>query len=268
MPPHFLRATARLRSVPERRWSATALGTTDEPPSPSAPSHEEVASSALSRRLVAGLILLAVVLANGAFAGLGSVFEYPDILQRSPDEVLARFRADQAAVVALFTALALSSALLAPIAILLGRLAGGARGRWSIRIGVAAAAVQVAGLLRWPLIVPGLADRGDADAFETVHTLLGTVVGETLGYLLTATWTVLIVSTLARRLTGRWFSVLGLVAAALIAVGVLVPLGVPGTDLANFVGYIVWSLWLLGLAALVWRRGATPPTVGTNPPGV
>ena len=101
---------------------------------------------------------------------------------------------------------------------------------------------------------PGQASGGDTQAFETVHTVLGTLVGETFGYLLTATWTVLIVATLGRRLTRRWFSILVLVAATLIAVGVLVPLGVPGTDSANFVGYIVWSLWLLGLAALIWRR--------------
>jgi hypothetical protein len=28
----------------------------------------------------------------------------------------------------------------------------------------------------------------------------------------------------------------------------------PDTDLANFVGYIVWSIWLLALATLIWRR--------------
>lgn len=47
---------------------------------------------------------------------------------------------------------------------------------------------------------------------------------------------------------------LGIGAAALIAVGVLVPLDVPGADFANFVGYIVWSLWLLTFATLLWRR--------------
>jgi hypothetical protein len=130
-------------------------------------------------RLVAGLIVLAVVLANAAFVGLGSVFEYPDILQESADEILAEFRADEAAIIALFVTLALSAALLAPIALLLGRLAANELGRWSIRVGIAAAAVQVIGLLRWPLIVPFLADREDTDAFETVHTVLGTVVGET-----------------------------------------------------------------------------------------
>jgi hypothetical protein len=199
-------------------------------------------------------MVLAIVLANAAFVGLGSVFDYPDILQESAEKILVEFRADEGAIVAFFLTLALSAALLAPIAILLGRLVANERGRLSIGVGIAAAVVQVIGLLRWPLIVPSLADSDDTDAFETVHTVLGTVVGETFGYLLTATWTVLIISALSRRLAGRWFWWLGYTAAALIAVGVLVPLDVPGTDFANFVGYILWSVWMLAFATLILRR--------------
>ena len=206
-----------------------------------------------SRHLVVALLVLAVVLINAAFIGLGSAFDYPDILQEDADEILEKFRADEGTIVALFSMLALGAALLAPIAVILGRLAGNDLGRWSIRVGIAAAAVQVIGLLRWPLIVPGLADDNDADTFDTVHTLLGTVVGETFGYALTAVWTVLIIFALGRRLAGRWFEALGLTAAALVALGVLVPLDVAGADFANFVGYVLWSLWLLALAVLMWR---------------
>ncbi len=199
-------------------------------------------------------MVVAVVLANVAFLGLGSVFNYPDILQEPADEILAEFRDDEGTIITLFVILALSAALLAPIAILLGRLAGNELGRWSIWVGIAAAVVQVIGLSRWALIVPFIADREDTDAFETVHTVLGTVVGETLGYLLTATWTVLIIYALGQRLAGRWFTYVGLAAAALIALGVLVPLDVPGTDFANFAGYILWSIWLVVFAVLIWRR--------------
>lgn len=214
-----------------------------------------------NRRLAAALMVVAVVLSNVAFLGLGSIFEYPDILQESSAEILEKFRADETAIIALFTTLAAAAALLAPIAILLGRLAANELGRWSIRVGIAAAAVQVIGLLRWPLIVPFLADRDDTDAFETVHTLLGTVVGETFGYLLTAAWTILIIGALGRHVAGRWFSILGFVSAALIAVGVFVPLDLPGADFANFVGYVVWSIWLLAFAILIWRRPVSAHTV-------
>jgi Domain of unknown function (DUF4386) len=220
--------------------------------------------STQSRRVAAALLVLAVVLSNVAFLGLGSIFEYPDILQQSSAEILDKFRADEAAIIALFVTLAAAAALLAPIAILLGRLAGNDLGRWVIRVGIAAAAVQVIGLLRWALIVPFLADRKDTDAFETVHTLLGTVVGETFGYLLTATWTILVIAALGRRLAGRWFSILGYVAAGLIAIGVFVPLDLPGADLANFLGYILWSVWLLAFAFLIWRRPVPVGEPGTR----
>ncbi len=216
-------------------------------------------------RVAAVLMVVAVVLANVAFLGLGSVFNYPDILQDDADEILAAFRDDEGTIIALFVILALSAALLAPIAILLGRLAGNRLGRWSIWVGIAAAVVQVIGLSRWALIVPFIADREDTDAFETVHTVLGTVVGETLGYLLTATWTVLIISALGRRLAGGWFTYVGLAAAALIALGVLVPLDVPGTDFANFVGYILWSIWLVAFAVLIWRRSSVGGPAAVQP---
>jgi hypothetical protein len=209
---------------------------------------------AKQRRIAAALIVVAVVLANAAFVGLGSVFDYPDILQEDAGRILTGFRADEGAIVTYFLLLALSAALLAPIALLLGRLASNKAARISIGVGIAAALVQVIGLLRWPLIVPSLAENNDTDAFEAVHTILGTVVGETFGYLLTAAWTILIISALARNLAGPWFSWLGYAAAALIAVGVLVPLGLPGADFANFIGYVVWSVWMLVLAVLILRR--------------
>jgi hypothetical protein len=205
-------------------------------------------------RLAAALIVLAVVLVNAAFIGLGSVFDYPDILQKPADEILTEFRADQSTIVTLFVILAFASALLAPIAFLLGRLADNELGRWSIGVGIAAAVVQVIGLLRWALIVPFIADREDTTTFKRVHTVLGEVVGETFGYLLTAAWTVLIILALGRRLARRWFAYLGYAAAALIALGVFVPLDLPGADFANFVGYIIWSVWMLAFAVLIWRR--------------
>ena len=58
-----------------------------------------------------------------------------------------------------FGLLALSAALIAPLAIYLGRCLGTSRlVRASVYVGIGAAVVQVIGLLRWPILVPGLAD--------------------------------------------------------------------------------------------------------------
>jgi Domain of unknown function (DUF4386) len=219
-------------------------------------------------RLAGVLLVAAVVCANVAFLGLGSVFNYPDVLQEPPGETLTKFSADQGTIVAYFSVLALGAALLGPGAVLVGRLIGGSLGRWSARIGIAAAVVQVVGLVRWPLLVPSLADRAtdsgasagaraDAtDNFELANDVLGTAIGETLGYLLTALWTVLVIQALRGKIAGGWFTGLGLAAAALILSGVAVPLDLPGVDAANFIGYILWSAWLVALAILLWRRPA------------
>ena len=48
--------------------------------------------------------------------------------------------------------------------------------------------------------------------------------------------------------------------AALIATGIVIPLGVGGAGLTNFAGYVLWCLWLIAMAVLLWRprRAGTP----------
>jgi hypothetical protein len=144
--------------------------------------------------------------------------------------------------------------------------------RAAVGVGIAAAVVQVVGLRRWPIRVPGYASdaasadpavaAGGRDAFRTASAILGTTIGETLGYLLTATWTVLVVVALGRAFAGRWFPVLGGAAAALVLVGVLSPLDLPVVDTANFLGYVLWSVWLIAFAVVILvreRRVAAAP---------
>jgi hypothetical protein len=228
----------------------------------------------MNRTLTALLLILAAVLANVGFTALGSIFNYPDVLDAPAGAVLADFRDNQGAISAWFGVLALSAALLAPIAIGVGRLSSARAMRVAVRVGIAAAVVQVIGLLRWPVLVPGYASdaaSGDAgvaaaarDSFRTASDILGTATGETLGYLLTAAWTVLVLVALGRRYAGRWFPVLGGASAALVLVGVLSPLDLPVVDTANFAGYVLWSLWLIAFAIVILLRGrraaASPST--------
>jgi Domain of unknown function (DUF4386) len=231
----------------------------------------------MNSKLTAFLLILAAVLANVAFTALGSVFNYPDVLDEPAGEVLASFRDNEGAVSGWFSVLALSAALLAPVAIGIGRLSSQRAMRIAVPVGIAAAVVQVIGLLRWPILVPGYASdaaSGNAavaasarDSFTTASDLLGTAVGETLGYLLTATWTALVIVALGRRYAGRWFQVLGTLSALLVLVGVLSPLGLPVIDTANFLGYVLWSVWLIGFAVVILvheRRLTSPSTLGRS----
>jgi hypothetical protein len=135
--------------------------------------------------------------------------------------------------------------------------------RWAVRAGVAAAAVQVVGLLRWPLLVPGWAATAAGDdpvaaaaavqTFDTANRVLGTTVGETGGYLLAAAWTALVLAALGTAIAGRVFRAVGAVSAALILLGVASPLGLPLVDLLNFAGYVLWSGWLVVFGVvLLW----------------
>lgn len=224
----------------------------------------------MNRKVTASLLILAAVLANVGFTALGSIFNYPDVLDKSAGDALALFRDNQGAVSAWFAVLAFSAALLAPIAIGVGRMSSAKAMRIAVPVGITAAVVQVIGLLRWPILVPGYATdaassnasvaAGGRDSFNTASDILGTGLGETVGYLLTAAWTVLVIVALGRTFAGRWFSVLGSVSAALVFVGVFAPLGSELVDSANFIGYVLWSVWLIAFAVVMFvheRRAAT-----------
>jgi hypothetical protein len=229
-------------------------------------------------RIAGGLAILAPILLNVAFLLLGSSFNYPDVLDESAEKTLQEFH-DNATTISLeFGLLALSAALLAPLAIFIARGLGTGRFvRLSVWVGIGAAVVQVIGLLRWPIFVPGLADtatdaaksaaeRADAvDTFNTLGDVLGTAIGETLGYALTAIWTVLLILIFRDRQVFRAvMTILGYASAVLIAIGILVPLDAPGADVAVFVGYILWSIWLIALGVILLRRSRT----AAAPPGV
>ena len=233
--------------------------------------HRRPNGDVMNHKLTACLLIGAAVLTNVAFFALGSVFNYPDVLDEPVADVLTDVPRRTGSVAAWFVVLACSAALLAPIAIGVGRLASSRAMHVAVRVGIAAAVVQVVGLLRWPILVPGYAaDANSADpdvaqaardSFATANDVLGTTIGETFGYILTAAWTVLVVVALGRRYAGRWFQVLGAASAALVVVGVLSPLDLPVIDTANFVGYILWSVWLVSLGVLILHheRRATAP---------
>jgi ribose/xylose/arabinose/galactoside ABC-type transport system permease subunit len=217
-------------------------------------------ASSTHARVAAASLASASLLAIAGFTVLGIVFEYPQILEEPTRDVLSLFRENQTSVTTWFLVLAVSAALMAPAGIALGRLAGGRLGRWIAIVGIAAATVQVIGLQRWITLVPGIAKdaldpaaREDAEArFELFHMVLGKVVGETIGYALTAVFTVLVVLALRRTVLPRWAAAIGYTAAALIATGIAVPL-VPAASLTNFAGYVAWCAWLLLVSWLLVR---------------
>src|SRR3954451_17458609 len=90
-------------------------------------------------RLAGAALGLASLLAIAGFTVLGSVFEYPQILEEPTGDILALYREHQGSVMTWFLVLVVSAALLAPAGIWLGRLTRGRLGHWIAVTGVAAA---------------------------------------------------------------------------------------------------------------------------------
>jgi hypothetical protein len=226
-----------------------------------------------TRRIAAASMAAAALLAIAGFTALGAIFDYPKVLKEPVEVILSSYRDNEAAISGWFLALVISAALLAPVGVLLGRIAGGRLRPWITGVGIAAAIVQVVGLSRWVLLVPSISAAAtipeqNADAlrsFEQLHFWLGTILGETVGYALTATFTVLVAIALSGTAVPRVLGYLGYLAAAMIATGVLIPLGVGVAGLTNFAGYVAWCLWLVAMAVALWRLKTAAATEADRP---
>ena len=221
-----------------------------------------------------GALLIALPLAfNACFAGLAAKFDYPDILGRPTDEVLARFREGGNGLVLLWWAFAMTAVLLAPTAVLLSDTLDGAGGELCdlvATIGVLAALVQFLGLIRWPFLVPYLARISDDPevsparreavdvVFQSLNRYLGVAVGEHLGYLLTGAWSVLVGASLIQAdAAPGWLGVVGIAIGTLLAmcslefVGSNEPRGWKLAGALTPVVYIGWSLWLIATGVVL-----------------
>jgi len=224
----------------------------------------------MSATTIAGLLLIGLPVAfNAAFALLAARFDYPDILRRPTDDVLAAFRAGGTSLVLLWWAFALTAVLLAPAVVLLSGAISDADATLldvATTVGVLAALVQFIGLVRWPFLVPYLARAAaESDAsparreavdvvFQSFNRYLGVAVGEHLGYLLTGAWSILVgIAILQSAVIPGWIGVPGIVVGAVLAlcslefVGPFEPRGWKVAGAVVPFAYIAWSVWLVGV---------------------
>ena len=218
------------------------------------------------RRLTSALVIAVPVAFTLLFIALGSVFDYPDILDASTDETLRRFVEEGDTLVGLWYGFMLTAVLFVPIAVLLPRVLGmrGTLASAAVVFGVVAGVLQFIGLARWPFLVPYLADsyvdpqsspatrEAAAVTFQAFHDYAGGALGEHLGYLFTALWTLVLVPGL--RVLGRpWLAWLGIASAIGIAAGMVEPLGVDAAGAVNAIAYTAWAVWLVIVGVLVLR---------------
>src|SRR5262245_36177207 len=225
-------------------------------------------------RRLAGLLLILVPIAfTICFTLLQIQFEYPDILRQPTADVLTKFQAGGSKLIAVWYALTLSAVLFIPLVVLFHRLLAVQEASVALRIatvfGVVAGVAQTLGFLRWPFLVPHLAqaylapDASEAQraaaamVFEAFHRYAGMAIGEHLGYLSTSVWTFLVALLMLRSpLFGRWLGLSGMLLALGVATGLLEPAGWELAGTINAFSYLAWAVWLIAVGVVVLvRRG-------------
>jgi hypothetical protein len=225
-------------------------------------------------RLLTGVLLILTPVAFNVFFTLLSVtFEYPDILREPSGHVLRRFDAGGSSLIALWYGFMLTAVLFVPLAVAVHKILARQDTPYmavATAFGVVAGVVQFLGLVRWPFLVPYLADayldpassgatrESVAVVFQAFNQYAGVGVGENLGYLFTGLWTLLVaLAMLASPLPlGRWLALLGALSAAGILVGMLEPVGFEPAANIVVAGYIAWSVWLLAFGLLLLISGS------------
>jgi hypothetical protein len=225
-------------------------------------------------RLTGIVLILTPIAFNVFFTLLSVTFQYPDILREPAGYVLRRFEAGGAALVATWYGFAITAVLFVPLVVLVHLVVTRKNTPYlwiATAFGVVAGVVQFLGLIRWPFLVPYLADayldpssseatrESVAVVFEAFNRYAGVAVGEHLGYLFTGLWTVLVAPTMmGSSLFRPWLGWAGIAAAAGILVETLEQAGfAPAADVV-VVGYVLWSIWLVVTGVFLLGAGACP----------
>jgi hypothetical protein len=227
-----------------------------------------------SRQMAGSLFILGAILVNIPYVLLIMNFDYPDILRASAGEILERFAYGGPSLVWTWLAFAWVGLPILFSILLLPKAMGDETpiGQVALFFGAGGAVAQMVGLLRWPLVVAGLA-RQYTDplastatkeammaVFQAVHQYGGVVLGEHIGQSFTILWMILLsLSLLHSRRFPRWFPIAGIAAACVYALaqGELLATAIPGLPVwgaAGLVGSLLWLGWLIALGILLLRK--------------
>ena len=209
------------------------------------------------------------------FTMLQQLFEYPDILRQPTADVLAKFAAGGTPLIAVWYVLTLAAVGFIPLTVLVHRVLAERDAPvilWvATAFGLVAGVAQTLGFLRWPFLVPHLAQSylapGATEAqraaaglvFEAFHRYAGMAVGEHLGYLSTSVWTILVSVVILRTgILPRWMGAIGVVLGGGIAAGLAEPAGWELGGTINTYSYLVWALWLIAFGVILLVGRAKP----------
>ena len=225
----------------------------------------------MTNTILTGVMLILTPIAfNTTFFLLQRSFSYPDILRQPTEIILRRFQEGGAPLRRLWYAFTLSAVLFTPVPVLVQQVFGPDTPWFLVVgtvIGVLAGVVQFLGLIRWPFLVPSLAEiftdpkstqatrDSAAVTFQAFHRYAGVAIGEHLGFLFTSTWTVLLCAAIIKTaFVHPLFGWLGILPAIGVMAGVFEETGFRAAGVVNAISYILWSVWLIAFGAALLLR--------------
>lgn len=229
-------------------------------------------------RGAAALIIVHIVALIAGFGVLGAVFEFPEVLRLSAADRLALYRANQGVIQPTYWVLAMTGFTQVAMAVLLCRSFARTTSpllQLALVFGVLCGLLQMAGFIRWAILIPYLAELMVGADSETAAMLgiiegvfnryAGMALGEHAANICLGVWTFGVGFAMRnsklfdRRLAG-WGMALG-VAAAILA---LEQLGVWPDLLGIVLDFVfpLWAVWLLVVAASMLRAD---PGTGEGP---
>lgn len=222
-----------------------------------------------ANRWTAALIAIHLVALFVGFTVLAAVFEFPEVLRLPAVERLALFRREQAIVQPTYWLLALTGLNQVAIAVLVDaslRRRPSAGLRSALVFGIVCGVLQMAGFIRWAILVPYLADQmAGADAATASAIVIvegafnryaGMALGEHAANLCLGFWTILVSAGLKRQgaIDARLGS-FGIALGAFALVLSIEQLGVAPQMFAPLLdfGFPAWAVWLMLLGVSSWR---------------
>ena len=246
-----------------------------------------------SLKVTGTLLILGAILVNIPYTLLITTFDYPDILRAPTADILTKFAAGGPELIWIWLSFAwvglpiLLGILLLPHALADDKPSapGQISGNLAWFFGVTGALAQIIGLLRWPFVVPALAQsytapqatqqtrEAVAAVFQALHQFGGVVLGEHIGQTFTILWMILLsFSLLHQGKFPRWiswagFAVAGVYSLAQAELLATVMPGFPVWESAGFLGSLSWLGWLIALGIVLLRqtRSKTREYAGQNP---
>ncbi|MBO9598669.1 MAG: DUF4386 family protein, partial [Cohnella sp.] len=161
------------------------------------------------------------------------VFEFPDVLRKPASEVFEQYLRQQSIITPTYYFFMLSGLILIPLSIAMRHIMKSSSESYSLLLslstglGIGAGIAQILGFIRWPFLMPYLADTYASTAstpaakeavvvvYESFNRYAGMAVGEHLGWVLMGLWLIGVSTVqLKSALFSSWVGILGLLSGA------------------------------------------------------